>query len=622
MNKFLLLAAALAASQCVIAQKDSSGNILSEVVVTATKSPKRLGETGKVVTIITQEQIEKSAGKDFAQLVTEQTGIIVNGAFSNPGKDKSLFLRGATDKYTLILLDGVPLNEPAGVGGSFDLRLLSLDNIERIEIVKGSQSTLYGSNAVAGVINIISKKASNKKPELQGLVSYGSFNTKKANANISQKTKVLEYDLNYVYYKTDGISEAKDTTGKANFDKDGFTQQAIQALVGINLSEHLKLSPYYRFSQFKGGYDDGAFADAPDNYTASLLNSGLDGHYNYNNGSLHFNYGYDFTTRNYASQFGVFATSGRFHHAEGFVQQNLTGKLKMIAGLSYQAYSIKDPDTSNNIISPYASFFFNTKSGWNIELGGRYNHHNQYGNNFTYSFNPSLLINRQVKLFGNITSGFRAPSINELFSPFGGNPNLKPEKSASQEAGVQASIANKKLSFTITGFNRNINDVIIYGPAYSYENRDKQHDFGAEIEVNYAPSEKLNLKASYTYIDGKITQALEGKDTSYFNLVRRPKNTVNIFAGYQLTKQLYISSSVQFIGKRTDNFYDPITYLPSEVELKAYAMWNAYAEYKFANNRFSIFVDVKNLLNNKSFYEVYGYAVPGTNIMAGLRFKL
>ena len=82
----------------------------------------------------------------------------MNGAFSNPGKDKSLFLRGATDKYTLILLDGVPLNEPAGVGGSFDLRLLSLDNIERIEIVKGSQSTLYGSNAVAGVINIISKK--------------------------------------------------------------------------------------------------------------------------------------------------------------------------------------------------------------------------------------------------------------------------------------------------------------------------------------------------------------------------------------------------------------------------------------------------------------------------------
>ncbi|HNP20997.1 MAG TPA: TonB-dependent receptor [Panacibacter sp.] len=621
-NKTLLLAAAIAASQLVTAQKDSSVNILGEVVITATKSPKKSGETGKVVTIITQEQIERSAGKDFAQLITEQTGITVNGAFSNPGKDKSLFLRGATDKYTLILLDGVPLNEPAGVGGSFDLRLLSLDNIERIEIVKGSQSTLYGSNAVAGVINIISKKATSKKPEFRGLLTYGSFNTEKANANISQKTKVLDYDLNYIYYKTDGISEAKDTTGTGNFDKDGFTQHAIQALVGINVSENLKLSPYYRFSQFKGDYDDGAFADAPNNYTASLLNSGVNGHYNYRNGSLHFDYAYDFTTRNYASQYGVFATSGRFHHAEGYVQQNISGKLKMIAGISYQAYSMKDPDTSNSIVSPYASFFFSSKNGWNIELGGRYNHHNQYGNNFTYTFNPSLLINKRVKLFVNVTSGFRAPSINELFSPFGGNTNLKPEKSASQEAGAQALLLNKKLSFTITGFNRTINDVIIYGPTYSYENRDKQHDFGAELEAAYSPTEKLNLKVSYAYIDGKITQVLEGKDTSYFNLVRRPKNTVSLFAGYQLTKQLYISSSVQFVGKRTDNLYDPVTYLPSEVSLKGYAMWNMYVEYKIENNRISMFAEGKNLLNNRSFYEVYGYAVPGINLTAGLRFKL
>ncbi|MEP6846876.1 MAG: TonB-dependent receptor plug domain-containing protein, partial [Panacibacter sp.] len=133
MKKKLFLLAAIATAHSAYAQKDSTQNFLDEVVVTATKSPKKLSETGKVITVITKEQIEKSGGKDFAQLITEQTGIIVNGAVSNPGKDKSLFLRGATDKYTLILFDGIPLNEPAGVGGSFDLRLLSLDNIERIE---------------------------------------------------------------------------------------------------------------------------------------------------------------------------------------------------------------------------------------------------------------------------------------------------------------------------------------------------------------------------------------------------------------------------------------------------------------------------------------------------------
>ena len=88
-----------------------------------------------------------------------------------------------------------------------------------------------------------------------------------------------------------------------------------------------------------------------------------------------------------------------------------------------------------------------------------------------------------------------------------------------------------------------------------------------------------------------------------------------------MTKQLYISSSVQFIGKRTDNYYDPVTYTASEVELEAYTMWNAYVEYKLANNRMSIFADAKNLLNNNSFYEVYGYSVPGINITGGVRFK-
>ncbi|HRI21403.1 MAG TPA: TonB-dependent receptor, partial [Panacibacter sp.] len=579
MKKIFLSLAAMALMQSLFAQKDSTQNVLDEVTVTATKSPKKLIETGKVVTIITKEQIEKSGGKDFAQLLTEQTGIIVNGAVSNPGKDKSLFLRGATDKYTLILLDGIPLNEPAGVGGSFDLRLLSLDNIERIEVLKGSQSTLYGSNAVAGVINIISKKATTTKPQFAGLATYGSYNSFKGNANISQKTKGLEYNLNYTYFKTDGISEAKDTTGKANFDKDGFTQHAIQAIVGINVTDKFKLSPYYRFSQFEGGYDADAFTDAPNNYTASLVNTGLDGRYNYSGGSVHFNYGYDFTKRDYVSQYGEYATSGKFHHAEAFVNQNFSKYVQMVGGVSYQTYRIKEPDTTNSIISPYTSFFFHTNNGFNIEVGGRFNHHNKYGDNFTYSFNPSYLINNNVKLFVNITSGFRAPSINELFSPYGGNPDLKPEKSNTQEAGVQASSADKKFSFTVTGYNRNIKDVIIYGPQYSYENRDKQHDFGAELELNYKPTEQLNFKVSYAYTDGEIKQKLAGKDTTFYNLTRRPKNTVNLYAGYQITKSFFISTSLQAVGKRIDTYFDPMTYMPTPVDSQSYALWNVYAEY-------------------------------------------
>src|SRR3954469_21039470 len=124
----------------------TAGRKLDEVVVTATKSPKKLSETGKIVSIITREDIDHSTGKDLAQLLNEQTGIQVNGANSNPGKDKTIFFRGAASQYTLILLDGIPLNDPSQLGGTYDIRLLPLNSIERVEILKGSQSVLYGSS--------------------------------------------------------------------------------------------------------------------------------------------------------------------------------------------------------------------------------------------------------------------------------------------------------------------------------------------------------------------------------------------------------------------------------------------------------------------------------------------
>ena len=600
-------------------QEDSSSKTMDEVVITATKFPVKQSGTGKIVTVITREQIRQSGGKDISQLLNEQTGIVVSGANSNPGKDKSLFLRGATDKYTLILLDGVPLNDPSGVGGSFDLRLLSLDNIERIEILKGSQSTLYGSNAVAGVINIISRKPEGIKPHLAGLATYGSYNSFKGNANINQKSKIFEYDLNYVFYRTDGISEAKDTTQRANFDKDGFTQHAIQTILGINVTDNFKLSPNYRFTEFKGEYDAASFVDAPNHYIASLVNTGLTGLFNYNKGTLHFNYGYDFTKRDYLSQYGEFLTRGKFHSAETYTDYRINNDVQLVGGLNFQSYHIDVPDTANTIISPYASLFLKTGKGLNVELGGRFNHHNRYGNNFTYSLNPSYLIAGNVKLFLNVTSGFRAPSINELFGPFGANADLKPEKSYTQEAGVQTALAAKKIELTVTGFNRTIKNVIVYG-FNGYENRDKQHDYGAELAMRYAIGEKIAAKVNYTYVDGEVTQRLPAKDTTYYNLIRRPKHNLHLFASYKPTENFFISSSLQVTGKRIDTDYS--TFVPVQVELKSYALLNLYAEYHFLKNKLNLFVDAKNLTNEQNYYEVYGYDVQGFNITTGIRFLL
>ena len=621
MKSFFAVTAILISTQLSaqsLEQQEDSTKTLDRVVITATKYPTKQSNTGKLVSVVTREQIEKSVGKDLAQVLSEQTGLTVSGSYSNPGKDKSIFFRGASSNYTLLLLDGIPLNDPSGTGGTFDIRLIPLEQIERIEILKGSQSTLYGSNAIAGVINIISRKPASAELKGNGLLSYGSYNTFKANANLSRKAKIIEYNLNYEYFNTKGISEAKDSTGDRNFDKDGFTRQSFQANAGFNITPDIKVSPYYRFSQFNGGYDTDAFTDGDQQYKASLLNTGLISTLKYNKGVVTANYGYDFTKLSYSG----YLLGGKFHHSEIYVNHNFNKHLQLLAGLNYQTFRLPKPDSANSIISPYTSLVYH-QSGFTMEAGSRYNKHNRYGDNFTYSINPSYLLNETVKFFVDISTGYRAPAINELFGPFGANPKLRPETSKSIEGGVQGWALNKKLTALATYYNRDIKHVIVYEYPAGYINRDRQKDHGVELEFQYAPANHWTLKATYAFVDGSITQKILNKDTSFYNLIRRPKHTINLFAGYQVNKNLFVSTFIQHLSKRDDIFYNPANfYSPEPKVLKAYLLWNAYAEYHLLKNDLVIFADAKNLTNKKDYQEVYGYNVQGFTFNGGLRFKL
>jgi vitamin B12 transporter len=626
MKKRLLSVTALLAAMGALAQ-DSTKKVLDEVVVTATKYPVKLSETGKVVTIVSREQMERSSGKSLAQVLTEQTGIIVNGANSNPGKDKSIFLRGASNDYTLILLDGIPVNDPSGSGGAFDLRMFPVEQIDHIEIVKGSQSTLYGADAVAGVINIITKKRGSKPVGYSGGATYGSFNTFTGDAGINGHTKKIDYNVNYSYSSTDGISEAKDTTGKANFDKDGFTRHSLQANLACKVTDNIKIAPYYRYSYYKGDFDADAFIDGGNQYTSLLNNTGAIATIALPKGNITANYGYSYSKRVFNGDFGPSYFRGKFHSGEVYLTQELSSAIKLLAGVNYQSYGLLDTtldkkNPSTNIVSPYASLYFKLLDGLNIEAGGRYNHHSEFGSYTTYSLNTSYLIRKDVKVFANVSSGFKAPSVMELFGPsyYGSNPDLKPEKSTNLEAGVQLQALRSKLQVTATGFYRDITDLIAYVGNKSI-NIDKQKDKGVELEVTIRPIEQLTIKASYTYVTGDIHQRRNGKDTSYYNLLRRPKNTVVASIGYQATKQLYISIGTQSLGKRSDLYFQPVPpYASLQKNLSAYTLLNAYAEYKLLDGKVRLFADAKNL-TDADYTEVYGYNTPGINIQGGFRIN-
>ena len=527
---FFVVAATCISSSLLAQQQDSSKTKqLDEVVVTANKYPQKLSSTGKVLTVINRDQLERNTGRTLAQVLNEQAGIVINGAQGPLGTNQLVYMRGAGTANTLILIDGVPANDASGVTAEFDINHFSIDQIERVEILKGAQSVLYGSDAVAGVINIITKKQGANKPlGANATVAGGSYGTFKGSAGIGGKTKALSYNLQYSRLQSDGFSAAYDETKNKQFDNDGFKQDVLGINLGLQATKNWQLRAYGQYGKYKADIDDGALADDKNN---TLKNKNLQltlGSINtFKAGSLHVNLNLNNTERklddeknvpadpnDYDPFHGVY--KGKSLFAEAYTNLNLATHAGLLVGTDFRGQKANIETSYGNLgedslksdqESGYASLFLKDLAGFNAELGARYTHHSVFGSAFTWSFNPSYVINRQVKLFANIASGFRAPSLYNLASEYG-NAGLKPEKSMSYEGGVQYINTNNTVNMRVTWFNRVIKDVIIFkslfvAPYGKYDNADKQKDHGFELEAILRPAAGWNITANYAFTDGR-----------------------------------------------------------------------------------------------------------------------
>lgn len=608
------------------AQQDSLKTYdLDEVVITATKFPKNISDTGKVLTVIDAEQLTRSEGKDMAQLLNEQVGLIINGANSNPGKDKSVYLRGAKSEYTVFLIDGIPVSDPSGPGGAFDPRLLPLNQLERIEILKGSQSTLYGSDAIAGVINLITKKNGGQPVGGNASLVYGSYDMLRGNGSVSMSSKVADFQVGYNYVKAGGISEAEDANNTGTFDKDGFTQNAFNAGVTVKINPSFTVSPFLRVTNYNGDFDGGAFMDDNSSYTSRLINPGLRSQYTIKNGAFNLLYAHNATNRKYDGPFGPNEFKGRFDNADFFINRDVTNQIQILAGLNYQnlklldaSLTVADPDAQ--LVSPYLSIFLHRFKGLAIEVGGRYNQHSKYGSNFTYSFNPSFTLSKSLKLFVNQSTGFKAPTLSQLYGSFGANENLKPEVSTSFEAGIHQ-VFSKKFEASVSWFKRKVKDVIVYTFTNGNINQDEQNDRGLEVESTIRLHDQITIQMNYAYVDGKVSALENGSDTTYYNLFRRPKHSLGINMGVQPSNRLYFSINLKTFSERKDLYFNPNNFFTAEVvNLRSYLLVDAYVSYSLFDNKLRLFVEGKNILN-QDYREIYGYNTIGFNVNSGLSFK-
>ena len=647
-KQVLTLGAAAMLAALAYGQKDTLAPSLDDVTITANRFVQKQSQTGKVVSVITKLQLEQSAGKTLGQLLNEQAGIVINGANGNLGTNQTVYVRGAGSGRALILLDGMPVYDPSLINSEFDLNFISLFDIERIEICRGAQSTMYGSDAIAGVINIITTKGNVKKPfNVKALQSFGNYGNYRTNVQLYGKANKLQYQTRFTNISSKGFSSATDTVGNKNFDNDKYQGTVTAANLKYDFTKSFTVKAFGQYTNYKNDADGGAFVDDRD-FTLSNKNvfSGINFQYKKDKFSLQANYQYSQTKRGYVNDSGFVSGfskyensnyKGQSNFAELFGNFELGKHFTLVSGVDYRSanmtsdylsissfgpYTSQFPKTSVEQWSTYASLIFSgEKKKLNVELGMRYNQHSAYGNKITYTFNPSYSITDQLRVFGSIATGFKAPSLYQLYAgPSIGNPNLNAETSTNYELGFQYS--NKQFSGRAVYYYRNTDNGIDYlgfpaNPS-GYFNYINQVGNGVEVELSYKLDNKFTVSGNFSLLDAneKTQSRLNAKDTSYTYLLRRPKVQFNINAGYAFTPELFVSTGIRYAGKR----YDVGGYRKADKKLEDYTVVNLYGEYKLLK-ALKLFVDMQNLFNVK-FYDAVGFNAIPFMFSTGVTFNL
>jgi vitamin B12 transporter len=623
-------------------QKSSTPTQLEDVIVTANKIEQKQNGTSKVITVISAAQIQQNAGRTIAQLLNEQAGLSLPGALSNLGTVPSIYMRGAASGRTLILLDGAPVGDPSMISNEFDLNLVPLNQVERIEILKGAQSTLYGSDAIGGVINIITK--SKGKPFVSGALSYGSYGTKQGNLQFNSSINKLNYTIGFENQNADGFSSAKDITNKANFDKDGYQNNSffVKAKYQIDSLWDVQLSS--RKTAYSSAIDYGGFMDDRDNeFKNATTMSGLVLKYKKSKTSFQLQYQYTTQDRTYLNDsadktYLIYENNqyaGKTHFADAFLSTPIHKNVQWIVGTDFRygsynqsyealgqgwAYAFSTNDTFQFQNALYTSVLINDNAKkWLLELGARYNNHNRFGNNQTFTFNPSYALTDQVRLVASVSTGFKAPSLYQLGNndQQGNNNQLKAETSFNTEFGL--SFKKGDVFARAVYYNRTIKNGIDYNNInFQYFNFIQQKVNGLEIEIQHPLNQQHHFSLNYTLMNGQETNQnrITNTDTVTYNyLLKRPKHSLNAQWNYAINSKWSASLMGRFISERKDVG----GYGVPDVTLGYYTLLNASLQYKWSK-RISVFANGQNLLND-NFSEVNGYNAIGRMIQFGIRLN-
>jgi vitamin B12 transporter len=622
MRKKFMLALCGLASFTSWSQDSLKTTHLREVVVTGTKFGVPLEKSGKTIVKLDEKDLQRNAGKSLADLLNEIPGIQMDGNFSTPGTNASYYVRGGRNKHTLVLIDGVPLNDPSAINAEYDLRYIPLSQIESIEVLKGGLGTLYGTSAAAGVISIRFRKAAENEFSGVAEISAASYETFAQNLNASGTRGKFSYMLSADNQTSGGFSSAQDNDPVVVFDKDGFSRQNGLVRLGYKFNEYFTLDLHSAYEQFKADYDAYEFTDASNTQKYDQFRIGLNPQWKYTTGAVDAKVFYNVNERVFESNFPS-QLRGRNLQGEVIHRHSFSTHIQTLAGVNYQRLAFEQQGSNSadsshfTLIDPYASVFIDLPTGLNVHAGLRLNTHNLYGSRLIYNLNPSFVFNRdgdwKVKILASVSTSYITPSLYQLYS-FYGNKTLVPERSLNYETGL--SFYNEKLLVNVVGFRREETDPIDFvslvdeeGNYIGGQYRNLTHERtveGIEIDFDFALHRSISVAGNYTVME-------TDKPVSFYKI---PKTKYGASLNWAPVAEAMLSVKYNFTGQRTT--FDFANF--SEVDLKSYQLIDLYASYGFLKNNLTVFGAVNNVLN-EDFVALLGYTTRGRNFSIGVRYR-
>ena len=613
----MVLAGTLVTGGVVGAATGTNEVAREKVVVTATRVEMPLSSVGSAVTVVDQKPISERQCSSVVQALREVPGLDVVQS-GGAGGTVSLFIRGAKSEQTLVLVDGVPLNDPAGIGRGSDISQLPVENIERIEVLRGPQSTLYGADAIGGVVNIITRKGSGPA---SGEVSAeaGSFNTFNEKAEVRGGTALYNYSAGASRQDSQGISSANKKNG--NTEKDGYGRTEASARLGWTPVPEFEANGVVRWNHSRYDYDSaplGVMMDTDDRGESDSLLLYGEGKATLCDGLWRPRLGGSWVSqsRDDTSSMGISTFDSLLQKLE-WQNDVYLGKANLVtAGFEYQQESAESTYEAPGYVdrfdrktarhqSAYAQDVV-TAGSLTTALGGRVDRYDTFGTETTWRVAPVYDVAATgTRVKGSYGTGFKAPSLFQLYSVYG-RTDLNPEKSQGWDAGVEQDIGSQ-VTVGATYFENRFDDMIDYDFVTSqYGNVSRAEARGVETFVVAKPVKDLSVRASYTYTDtqDKTTDA---------QLLRRPRNKAALDATYAFTPKFRGTAGLVYVGQRQDEDFSTF----QNITLSGYTLVNLYASYDVYRN-VTLFGRLENVFD-KQYEDVLGYGTPGRAGYGGVK---